>query len=276
MAPFDEFFEAADRFLNDPIEAIGDSVNDRPWRDEAPRRVERGDIIAITRGVFNHYAVYVTDDEVIHYTSEDSDIGDNTIMATDFSHFLRGQDRFFVVDFGLRQDRHGNELDALWRPDTIYSADETIRRARSKMGEADYDLFGWNCEHFAVWCKTGQQSSDQVRRALSLFCMPGQYRMQPGIANRVKRAPSTLMTEAIRLLNATKGMTRAHRRDFQEATTAFELKDGSSVRLWTNMAFVPHVFLADAEGDCHFGGYVGILDSGALEATLATIRHRLS
>ena len=35
-------------------------------------------------------------------------------------------------------------------------------RAESRIGERDYDVFGNNCEHFAVWCKTGEACSSQV------------------------------------------------------------------------------------------------------------------
>ena len=42
---------------------------------------------------------------------------------------------------------------------------EVIHRARSKLGEKKYCPFTNNCEHFAMWCKTGKSSSDQVRKA---------------------------------------------------------------------------------------------------------------
>lgn len=44
----------------------------------------------------------------------------------------------------------------------IYSAEETIKRAESKLGEREYNLFLNNCEHFAIWCKTGLSQSHQI------------------------------------------------------------------------------------------------------------------
>jgi hypothetical protein len=44
----------------------------------------------------------------------------------------------------------------------IDNADEAFRRAESRMGEECYDVFGNNCEHFIVWCKTGVAESSQV------------------------------------------------------------------------------------------------------------------
>lgn len=39
---------------------------------------------------------------------------------------------------------------------------EVLSRAQSRIGETAYDLFHNNCEHFAVWCKTGVAHSTQV------------------------------------------------------------------------------------------------------------------
>lgn len=44
----------------------------------------------------------------------------------------------------------------------LYSPEETVRRARSKLGESEYNLIFNNCEHFAIWCKTGVSKSEQV------------------------------------------------------------------------------------------------------------------
>lgn len=43
------------------------------------------------------------------------------------------------------------------------SPENVLSRAISRLGEADYDLFDNNCEHFAVWCKTGRAISSQVQ-----------------------------------------------------------------------------------------------------------------
>jgi hypothetical protein len=40
---------------------------------------------------------------------------------------------------------------------------EVVSRARSRLGERDYDLVGMNCEHFVRWCKTGEAKSEQVK-----------------------------------------------------------------------------------------------------------------
>lgn len=50
----------------------------------------------------------------------------------------------------------------------VFDADEVVRRARSRVNERNYDLFGNNCEHFATWCKTGRHCSRQVDGATSI------------------------------------------------------------------------------------------------------------
>lgn len=49
-----------------------------------------------------------------------------------------------------------------------YPADTVVERARSKIGEKKYNPFTNNCEHFAMWCKTGRSSSDQVNKAAQM------------------------------------------------------------------------------------------------------------
>jgi len=43
------------------------------------------------------------------------------------------------------------------------SAEDVVVRARSRLGENEYTIFGNNCEHFSLWCKTGISMSQQVK-----------------------------------------------------------------------------------------------------------------
>ena len=44
----------------------------------------------------------------------------------------------------------------------LASPSKTVERARSKLGEDGYNIVFNNCEHFAIWCKTGVKESHQV------------------------------------------------------------------------------------------------------------------
>uniref|UniRef100_A0AC34FWF7 LRAT domain-containing protein n=1 Tax=Panagrolaimus sp. ES5 TaxID=591445 RepID=A0AC34FWF7_9BILA len=61
--------------------------------------------------------------------------------------------------FALGLFNRANEYDDYYKP---YSADQIVRRARSRLGLWDYNLFGNNCEHFANWCRYGIEFSSQT------------------------------------------------------------------------------------------------------------------
>jgi len=49
----------------------------------------------------------------------------------------------------------------VYKPGESFAVQETIARANSLLGEADYNALINNCEHFATWCKTGHSFSVQ-------------------------------------------------------------------------------------------------------------------
>lgn len=53
----------------------------------------------------------------------------------------------------------------------LYTPKETLARARSRIGESNYNLFLNNCEHFALWCKTGISESHQISGLLDTLMM---------------------------------------------------------------------------------------------------------
>ena len=89
-------------------------------------------------GLFNHHGI---------------DLGDGTV-----AHYLEGREilRSSLADFSQGQ------------PVSVVGHDEastpgvTLRRAMGRIGEQNYNLLFNNCEHFAIWCKTGRHRSTQV------------------------------------------------------------------------------------------------------------------
>jgi Lecithin retinol acyltransferase len=53
-------------------------------------------------------------------------------------------------------------VEVVARDMTTAERDAAVERAWSRVGEHAYDVFTWNCEHFATWCATGGQASVQV------------------------------------------------------------------------------------------------------------------
>jgi hypothetical protein len=142
-------------------------------------KAEAGDIIGVSRGLYEHYGIYIGNNRVIHYTSLSSDISsENIIMETDMKHFLKESSKYFIFNCE-NQGRQRicvkqNALDSIhmWTDFSvleIYNSEETVERARKRMGESDYSLAFNNCEHFTIWCKTGVSKSYQVDRILGIW-----------------------------------------------------------------------------------------------------------
>lgn len=116
------------------------------------RDIQRGDMIRVKRGLYDHYGIYVGNNRVIHYSGSLSGklTKEPRVEEVSLRKFLDGAESYqYYVD-----DENG------------YSADETIRRARRLLGEEKYDLVFRNCEHFARWCRTGEDRSYQVENVL--------------------------------------------------------------------------------------------------------------
>jgi hypothetical protein len=104
-------------------------------------------------------------------------------------------------------------------------------------------------------------------------------RNHPAVGQAIQRfwsgeaLPDTLST-IIQLLRAVPGMTDAHHRDFRWAKVCRTLNDGSTIRTWKNPVQIEHVFVADRQGRCLFGGFVGWMDASSLQTTIELIQQR--
>lgn len=89
-------------------------------------------------GLFNHHGIDLGDGTVAHY------LEGRQILRSPVEEFSRGQP-LFVVPYAEAS------------PIGV-----TLRRAMGRLGEQRYNLLFNNCEHFAIWCKTGRHRSAQV------------------------------------------------------------------------------------------------------------------
>lgn len=153
------------------------------------RAVKPGSVIAVERNTYEHFAIYAGDGEVIHYSTrarENILTGNAVIHRAGLSEFLDGEDHFCVpylpateVDAQMLWRSHLRErtlpqeiIDSLtgmyarseWEHFAVCTAEETLRRAKTRIGEKCYNLGLNNCEHFALWCKFKTQISNQVSR----------------------------------------------------------------------------------------------------------------
>ena len=141
---------------------------------EVPRRrvysiyeLQSGDHIALHRykGVLWHHAIVEDVDTelgevyVIHYNNTASGfLRDNSShpLRPGLARVQEGTYRFREVTMYLMM--HKECLD----PDTV------VANARIMIGDGNYNPIISNCEHFAMWCKTGRWSSDQIDKAVNM------------------------------------------------------------------------------------------------------------
>lgn len=144
-----------------------------------------GDIIGVSRLLYEHYAVYVGNNKVIHYAGDTAEITKHaTIQYGSMEDFLQGASDYFVLDFNeidkeINKVKCNNdffktlftlgdeEIIANFKDFHLYSPEETVARAEKRIGEEHYNLVTNNCEHFAIWCKTGCSVSYQVNKRIS-------------------------------------------------------------------------------------------------------------
>jgi hypothetical protein len=107
----------------------------------------RGDQIYVMRplagvdSLYQHHGIDCGDGSVIHYYKPP---GDAVVTRTSYEIFARGNPVYTK------------------QVNTSYLPDIVIERAESRLGERQYNLLTNNCEHFASWCKTGQNQCVQL------------------------------------------------------------------------------------------------------------------
>ncbi len=102
---------------------------------------KKGELYACYFGSGFHLGVYIGNNEVVHYRD------DSIVHRTSWEEFLRG-----------REPQH-------WVYPDIKAApiDVVIKTAISQAGKTmKYNLISNNCEHFALYCKTGGKSRDSM------------------------------------------------------------------------------------------------------------------
>lgn len=163
--------------------------------------IQRGMILRVSRGLYDHYGVYVGNDQIVHFTSPSSDkSAGNSIMRTNMRLFIRDADQFDVMGFGeKKQNWLGAGIVFLTKAGLsivvpslllmsvaygfftkdlynwfatndyhLYSREECASRAERCLGFAEYNMMLDNCEHFALWCKVGIHTSTQVNKLIDL------------------------------------------------------------------------------------------------------------
>ena len=126
------------------------------WAQKTP---QKGDHIRVKRlgGLYAHHGVYVSDEEVIHFTGQD----DDSILDWSKCEVIKTDLAAFVKDGVLEVKEYTDE-----EFQDLYSPEQIVIYARSCIGDKGYNLVFNNCEHFANVCTLGRFRSQQVERVL--------------------------------------------------------------------------------------------------------------
>ena len=103
-----------------------------------------------TGHVYEHHGIYIGNNEVIDLSKKRGTVGN-----TSFKDFVGESKKFRIIEYSY----------------PTYDVEKTIKIARSYIGETQYHFVNNNCEHFAVFCKTGIKRSEQfanIPKSLSL------------------------------------------------------------------------------------------------------------
>lgn len=126
------------------------------WVEKKP---QKGDHIRVQRldGLYAHHGIYISDDEVIHFTGRD----DDSILDGAQPEVISTNLDFFLKD-GTLEVKEYTLTESLF----LYPTERIVEKARSGVGKKGYNLAFNNCEHFANRCTLGLHKSNQVDRVI--------------------------------------------------------------------------------------------------------------
>ncbi|XP_055087309.1 phospholipase A and acyltransferase 3-like isoform X2 [Periophthalmus magnuspinnatus] len=129
-----------------------------------------GDLIEIHRGVYEHWAIYVGQNEVVHLIppthTEDDVLGLGSLVQyfDSSSAEVKCEKIWDVV--GQDQYHVNNLLDHKYQPQ---HRNKIVRDALKLVGRVlPYNVARYNCEHFVTDLRYGKAESRQVRNAIAV------------------------------------------------------------------------------------------------------------
>ena len=112
-------------------------------------KIEIGDHLVSPRCGYAHHGLYIGNGNVIHYSGYAKIKSDGVIVITSLDEFSQNS------TVRIRQ----HEL-------RLFSREESVERAHTRLGEDWYNILLNNCEHFVTWCIHGLPISRQVNNII--------------------------------------------------------------------------------------------------------------
>jgi hypothetical protein len=132
------------------------SSNAQGWPHRKARSLEQDEEPALGAHLvtpwmgYAHHGIYVGDGNVVHYGALVYDVIRKPVEEVTLARFAGGRPVFVIS-----------------HAEPCLDPAETVRRARSRLGEKNYRLLTNNCEHFCEWALHGVARSFQVETSLA-------------------------------------------------------------------------------------------------------------
>lgn len=104
-----------------------------------------GDHLWVQRTGYSHHGLYLGDGQVAHYAGWVEGFQSGPLVETSLDDFCGGR--------RLQRRDHAKRG---------FSRDDSVARARSRLGENRYNVHANNCEHFCYWAIHGEHHSRQI------------------------------------------------------------------------------------------------------------------
>uniref|UniRef100_A0A671WQF0 LRAT domain-containing protein n=1 Tax=Sparus aurata TaxID=8175 RepID=A0A671WQF0_SPAAU len=126
---------------------------------KSDQKPEPGDLIEVSRSLYQHWAVYIGDGLVVHLVPPFAGAGASSVMSVAAQRAVVKKEKLSEV-VGTDDWKVNNDLDEKYEP---HQTDIIVKEALQLVGtEQPYDIVTWNCEHFAKKLRYGKAESWQV------------------------------------------------------------------------------------------------------------------
>lgn len=146
----DPFFENRSQGCTGDSDSTYGEANSKPETSLVRNadHLSAGSHLVSPRKFYVHHGIYLGNGKVAHYSGLSASLQAGPIEVTDLDHFGNGS--------------------SVWvhQEQSVFSSDEIIVRALSRVGESQYKILSNNCEHFCNWCINGISYSAQVAEYL--------------------------------------------------------------------------------------------------------------
>ncbi|UJS23683.1 lecithin retinol acyltransferase family protein [Thiothrix winogradskyi] len=109
-----------------------------------------GDHLISSRLGYTHHGIYIGNGKVIHY----SGLADGLTLTSGV-----------IEEATLEAFHNGRGYSVKTYANPHFTGLVVAQRAKSRLGEDQYNVFSNNCEHFCEWCINDEHHSEQIKQA---------------------------------------------------------------------------------------------------------------